>query len=73
MGIDVGFILAMAGTIVGGIVWAVRLEGRVNAHQTLFEEREKLTIQRHADLQARLIRIEQKLDRANGNGGAYSA
>lgn len=48
---------------VAAIVWAVRIEGKVNNHTTILEEREKQSEDRHNELQARLIRIEAKLDR----------
>lgn len=55
---------------VGGVVWAVRLEGRVNIQDKLFVEREKqLTArqeadtERHTDLKDRLVRIEAGIDR----------
>ena len=45
-----------------GIVAAVRLEGRVNGHDRLFEERQLLLDERHNELKERLMRIENKLD-----------
>lgn len=51
---------------IGGVAWAVRVEGRVNNHDDLFEEREKLAQVRHLDLKDDLKRIESKLDRTNG-------
>lgn len=50
----------------GVIIWAIRLEGRVNGHDKLFEEREKQACERHEDLVGRLDRIERKLDASNG-------
>ena len=54
---------------VGGGIWAVRLEGRINGHDQLFEERDtqdKLRVamadERHRDVKERLERIERKLD-----------
>lgn len=52
--------------VVTGIVWAVRQEGRINQHTTLFEERDKLSDVRHEELMRRLERIERKLDTSNG-------
>lgn len=60
-------------TVACGVVWAVRLEGRVNGHDTLFEERKAAQIERDLDIKNRLVRIETKLDNAkvrldaNGN------
>lgn len=64
--VEPGLIATLSLAAVGGVIWAVRIEGRVNGHQTLFEEREKQFEDRHEEIQARLIRIEQKLDRDNG-------
>jgi hypothetical protein len=49
--IDPGITLATASFILGGVVWAVRLEGRVNLLQAKYE-----------DIDNRLERIEDKLD-----------
>ena len=49
---DPGTILAGVALIVGGLVWLVRLEGRVNLNDS-----------RHDDITNRLIRIENKIDR----------
>jgi Tfp pilus assembly protein PilO len=62
--------LATVGTaIVTGLVWAIRLEGKVDAHEQLFAEREKQSLERgkadaerHDELKDRLVRIESKLD-----------
>lgn len=61
--LEPAILLTIGLAIVAGIVWAVRIEGRVNMHDRLFEEREKQVEDRHQELQARLIRIEAKLDR----------
>ena len=55
-----------------GIVAAVRLEGRVNGHDKLFEERQLLLDERHSDLKDRLVRIEDKLDMWRGKDEAYA-
>ena len=47
---------------VGVVGWAIRQEGRINAHDSLFEEREKQAVERHDDIKDRLTRIESKLD-----------
>ena len=60
--IEPGIVLTAALTVVGAVVWAVRVEGRVNGHDRLFIEREKHVDTRHAELQTRLERIEQTLD-----------
>ena len=50
------------GAALAGIVWAVRLEGRVNSHDTLFVERQSQQVERDSDIKNRLVRIENKLD-----------
>ena len=59
---DLGFLFSLAVTLIGGVAWAVRVEGRVNGHDKLFEERQSQLEERHKELQYRLSRIEQKLD-----------
>ena len=59
---DYGILMAVVLAGVGAVVEVVRLEGRLNGHDTLFIEREKLTDAQHEDLTARLVRIETKLD-----------
>ena len=51
-------------TVLGGLVWAVRQEGRLNGHDALFAERDAQGVERHTDLKLRLTRIEEKLDTA---------
>ena len=60
--VDYGILMAVVLAGVGAVVEVVRLEGRLNGHDTLFIEREKLTDAQHEDLTARLVRIETKLD-----------
>ena len=48
----------------GAVVEVVRLEGRLNAHDTLFIEREKLAAVQHLELTDWLKRVEEKLDRS---------
>ena len=68
--VDYGVLIAVTLAGVGAIVEVVRLEGRLNGHDTLFGEREKAGDDRHEDLKDRLERIEHKLDeslRLNGS------
>ena len=60
--IEIASLLAIGVTAITGIVYAVRLEGRVNVHDQLFVEREKTANERHEDLRTDLRRIEDKLD-----------
>ena len=67
---DYGVLLAIVFAGVGAVVEVVRLEGRLNGHDTLFGEREKAGDERHEELKDRLERIERKLDeslRLNGS------
>lgn len=61
--LEPGFLLSLGLAAVGGLVWAVRIEGRINVHERLFTERDNQATERHQDVQARLIRIEAKLDK----------
>lgn len=54
--------------IAGVVVWSIRQEGRINAHDKIFEERAAQAIERHEDLKARLVRIETKLDAQHSGG-----
>lgn len=47
---------------VAGIVYAVRMEGRVNSLDKLIDERKDQADERHNDIKAALIRIESKID-----------
>ena len=60
-------------SLIGGVVWAIRLEGKVSQHDQLFTEREKQSAERQKvssdrleelkdELKERLVRIESKLD-----------
>lgn len=64
--LDPGFLFAISTAFIGGIAWAVRVEGRVNGHDRLFEEREKQLEDRHAEVVRRLARIEEKQDIQRG-------
>ena len=48
--------------ILGGVIWAVRLEGRVNQQEAISVERGKSEDERSEDMKDRLQRIETKLD-----------
>ena len=62
----VGLGVTMVTGIVGITTWNVKLQGRLNEHDRVMEEREKQADERHEDLKSRLVRIETKLDSANG-------
>lgn len=55
--------VALAGLGLAGVVgiWAVRQEGRINAHDQLFEEREKQAVERHTDLKNDLKELKEML------------
>lgn len=48
---------------IGGVVWGIRLEGRVSALRELFAQRDKYLDSRHAELQGWMVRFDAKLDR----------
>lgn len=52
----------------GLVVWSVRQEGRINAHDQLFSERDEQAKERYNETTRRLERIENKLDQLNGRG-----
>jgi hypothetical protein len=58
----VGLTITAISTIVVGVVWGVRLEGRVNTHDQIFAEREKQGNDRYEEIIRRLDRIEKKQD-----------
>ena len=56
-------IVAMALPALGGIIWLIRLEGRVNTHEKACEERQKRLDERHTVISEQLQHIVTKLDR----------
>ena len=69
MWMQIGTFVTFALACLSGIVWAIRLEGKVNEHDQLFEERKaqantraEADATRFDDLKDHLIRIENKLD-----------
>ena len=62
MEVPLSIFLPVITAIVTVTSWNVKLQGRVNEHDRLFEEREKQSNERHDDLKERLVRIEHKLD-----------
>lgn len=46
-----------------GLVWLVRLEGRLNTHEATCTERHRKLDERHSAITDQLASIEQKLDR----------
>lgn len=47
---------------VAGVAYAVRMEGKINSLNNLIEERKDQANERHNDIKAALIRIENKID-----------
>lgn len=50
-------------TALGGLVWLVRLEGRVNTHEAECVQRRKRDDERHAETTTKLTAMDAKLDR----------
>lgn len=73
MALEPGFLLTAGAMGIGAVVWAVRIEGRVNGHQQLFGEREKETDRRYTEIERRLIRIEDKVDKAKTDLDVFNA
>lgn len=59
----IGVVLGQAGSIIAGIVWAIRQEGRINSHDLRFEMTKQLNDERQMNVVNALQRIETKLDR----------
>ena len=70
---DIGILTTAILSLIGGIVWAIRLEGLVKQHDQLFIERKDQSDERQkaasdrldelkSELKERLVRIESKLD-----------
>ena len=53
--------------LLGVIVWALRLEGRVKTAEALSTERDTRYTERDTDIKDRLVRIEAKLDHQNNH------
>ena len=54
--------VALIVACVSAVVWLVRLEGRINGHDTLFSERKERSDDGLEAIMDRLKRIENKLD-----------
>ena len=59
-GVFVSIGLAIATTGIGGVIWGIRLEGRVNSQ-------EAVNTAQGEEIIHRLDRIERKIDSANGS------
>lgn len=65
MTFEPGTVLIAGGMAIAGVVWLVRLEGRINVTDARLEESNNATETRQKDIISRLERIERKQD-ANG-------
>lgn len=67
VGMDTEAVIRLAVVIgmplVGALIWFIRLEGRVNAHEASCEERQKKLDERYREANRRLDSIDGKLDR----------
>lgn len=50
-------------TVIGGVIWLIRLEGRVNTHEAECALRQKRADERHGEMKEQLDGISSKLDR----------
>ena len=64
-----GIIITLVLSCIGAVVWAVRIEGRVNGHdksfvdlKELLDERDEHIKERYSEIAGKLIRIEHKID-----------
>lgn len=60
---DVGVAVSVAGMALLGLVWLVRLEGRVNSHEASCDQRQMRLDERHTRMERQLESINAKLDR----------
>jgi len=56
-------VMWVAMPVLGGVIWFLRLEGRVNAHESSCVERQKKLDERYEQANRRLDSIDSKLDR----------
>lgn len=57
--------LAIGLPLIGGLVWLIRMEGRVNAHEASCTERQTRLDERHSDINRRLASIDEGQARTN--------
>lgn len=50
-------------TVIGGVIWLIRLEGRQNTHEAECVQRQKRADERHDELTKQLDGMSAKLDR----------
>lgn len=67
---DLGLIVAVALAGLAGLIWLIRLEGRVNTHERGCEERQRTLDERHAttnrelkDIKGTVTHMDSKIDR----------
>lgn len=63
---EMNAVIAVGLPVLGGVVWLIRLEGRVNSHEKSCEERQKRLDERHKNIEHHLASIDRKLDRLIG-------
>lgn len=54
-------LFSVAAVLVGGIVWGIRLEGRVNSLRELFDQRDKYLDERHNEMKDELNAIKASI------------
>lgn len=57
--------LAIGLPLIGGLVWLIRMEGRINAHEASCSERQKRLDERHREIDRRLTSIDEGQARTN--------
>lgn len=60
--IDPGFTIPVGLSCLGGLIWAIRLEGRVNGQELIQAERNRTANERHEEVLKRFDRLEGKID-----------
>lgn len=61
--VDIGTGISLATVLIGGVVWGIRLEGRVNGQKDLAEQKGTYQEQRFDAIDKRFDKLDDKLDR----------
>lgn len=56
-------VFSIAGAYTGGLIWGIRLEGKVRGHDQLFVERKDLNTVQYDALKASVAEVNAKVDR----------
>ncbi len=57
--------VTLATTVGGGVIWGIRLEGRVNGQRELFDQRGAYQDIQYSEIKQRFDRTDQKIDKVD--------